>query len=188
MLFFSHLLWFFSIPRLGSKISFPFLHQKVPVERCKNHANNEIFTIYLPYQLIYLILFINSCDRYVIPNWKSDGLDGLYDRSVAAGSVSLAWARAYPGATPSHCGGRQRKGIRAKKGQRNGGYTLEDEHGSYKSPSLKGKWSEPNLHAGHVQPFIFQGVGTPFNQMHNDCWRKPYIRIIFICSWYTDLL
>ena len=65
---------------------------------------------------------------------------------------------------------------------------IEDEHGTYKSPSLKGKWSEPNLHADMFQPFIFQGVGTPFDQMHNDCWRKPYIHIILICSWYTDLL
>ena len=70
------------------------------------------------------------------------------------------------------------EGNPGKKGQRNGGYTLEDEHGTYKSPSLKGKWSEPNLHADMFQQFIFQGVGTPFDQMHNDCWRKPYIHII----------
>ena len=37
-------------------------------------------------------------------------------------------------------------------------YTLEDEHGTYKFPIWKGKWSEPNLHGIMFQPFIFKGV------------------------------
>ena len=35
-------------------------------------------------------------------------------------------------------------------------YTLEDEHGTYKSPIWKGKWSEPNLHDS-VQAVNLQG-------------------------------